>query len=55
MKIFAISDLHLCLSGEKPMDIFGETWEKIAYERYKGDTATPQIVMRAPSPKNTGV
>ncbi|MBE7082800.1 MAG: serine/threonine protein phosphatase [Clostridiales bacterium] len=26
MKIFAISDLHLCLSGAKPMDIFGETW-----------------------------
>lgn len=27
MKIFAISDLHLCLSGAKPMDIFGVTWE----------------------------
>lgn len=27
MKIFAISDLHLCLSGAKPMDIFGATWE----------------------------
>lgn len=26
MKIFAISDLHLCLSGAKPMDIFGATW-----------------------------
>ena len=27
MKIFAISDLHLCLSGSKPMDVFGTTWE----------------------------
>ena len=27
MKIFAISDLHLCLSGAKPMDIFGVSWE----------------------------
>ena len=27
MKVFAISDLHLSLSGEKPMDIFGEKWE----------------------------
>lgn len=27
MKIFAISDLHLCLSGAKPMDVFGQTWE----------------------------
>jgi uncharacterized protein len=27
MKVFAISDLHLCLSGDKPMDIFGATWE----------------------------
>ncbi len=27
MNIFAISDLHLCLSGAKPMDIFGATWE----------------------------
>lgn len=26
MKVFAISDLHLSLSGEKPMDIFGASW-----------------------------
>jgi uncharacterized protein len=26
MSIYAISDLHLSLSGEKPMDIFGEAW-----------------------------
>lgn len=34
MKVYAISDLHLSLSGEKPMDIFGDKWdgylEKIA-------------------------
>ena len=27
MKVYAISDLHLSLSGEKPMDIFGDKWE----------------------------
>lgn len=27
MSIFAISDLHLSLNGEKPMDIFGGTWD----------------------------
>lgn len=27
MKVFAISDLHLSLSGAKPMDIFGLKWE----------------------------
>jgi hypothetical protein len=27
MKVFAISDLHLSLSGAKPMDIFGYKWE----------------------------
>ncbi len=27
MSLFAISDLHLSLGGEKPMDIFGERWE----------------------------
>jgi predicted phosphohydrolase len=26
MAIFAISDLHLSLSGKKPMDIFGDLW-----------------------------
>jgi predicted phosphohydrolase len=25
-KLFALADLHLSLSGEKPMDIFGEIW-----------------------------
>lgn len=32
MKIFAISDLHLCLSGAKPMDIFGGAWENYLEE-----------------------
>lgn len=27
MSIFAISDLHLAMSAEKPMDIFGEKWQ----------------------------
>ena len=27
MKIFAISDLHLSFSSDKPMDIFGSMWE----------------------------
>ena len=26
MNIFAISDLHLCISGAKPMEIFGDGW-----------------------------
>jgi predicted phosphohydrolase len=25
-KLFALADLHLSLSGEKPMDVFGELW-----------------------------
>ena len=35
MALYAISDLHLALSGDKPMDVFGELWlkhdEKIKY------------------------
>ena len=27
MRLFAISDLHLSLGGEKPMNIFGEHWQ----------------------------
>lgn len=27
MKVYAISDLHLSFSTDKPMDIFGEKWE----------------------------
>lgn len=28
MALYAISDLHLALSGDKPMDVFGERWYK---------------------------
>lgn len=28
MSLYAISDLHLALSGDKPMDVFGEQWYK---------------------------
>ena len=27
MKVFAISDFHLCISGAKPMEIFGDGWK----------------------------
>ena len=36
MKIFAISDLHLCLSGAKPMEIFGDGWSGYL-EKIKAD------------------
>lgn len=32
MKIYAISDLHLSVDGEKPMDIFGYSWENYIEE-----------------------
>ena len=28
MSLFAISDLHLSLSGDKPMDVFGDRWKQ---------------------------
>jgi predicted phosphohydrolase len=28
MALYAISDLHLALSGDKPMDVFGDNWYK---------------------------
>lgn len=34
MAIFAISDLHLSLNGEKPMEVFGARWENYT-ERMK--------------------
>ena len=27
MKFYAVSDLHMCSKGSKPMDIFGAKWE----------------------------
>ena len=36
MKVFAISDLHLCISGAKPMEIFGDGWSNYQ-EKIKQD------------------
>lgn len=36
MKVFAISDLHLSFSVEKPMDIFGDGWQN-HFERVSED------------------
>lgn len=36
MKVFAISDLHLCISGAKPMEIFGDGWQNYQ-EKIKED------------------
>lgn len=30
MRVFAISDLHLSFSSDKPMDVFGEAWDNHA-------------------------
>ena len=43
MAIFAISDLHLSLGGDKPMSVFGSRWEnytdkmarRLVYELYE--------------------
>lgn len=46
MSLFAISDLHLSLKGDKPMDVFGERWEqhhlqiKECWEKIVGDGDT---------------
>ena len=34
MKIFSISDLHLSINSNKPMDIFGPVWEG-SFEKIK--------------------
>lgn len=36
MKIFSISDLHLSINSNKPMDIFGPVWEG-SFEKIKED------------------
>lgn len=36
MKVYAISDFHLCNSGEKPMEIFGGDWSNYQ-EKIKDD------------------
>lgn len=35
-KVYAISDLHLCISGAKPMEIFGNKWDNYL-EKIKTD------------------
>lgn len=39
MALYAIGDLHLSLGGDKPMDIFGETWQDHA-EKLKNNFMT---------------
>jgi Predicted phosphohydrolase len=50
MKLFAISDLHLSFSTEKPMDIFGTAWdnyfERIS-EDWKGKVSDDDVVLLA--------
>lgn len=50
MKVFAISDLHLSFSSDKPMDIFGDSWEgywdKIKYD-WQQKVSTNDIVLIA--------
>lgn len=36
MNIYAVSDLHLSFSSDKPMDVFGESWEG-HFEKIKSD------------------
>lgn len=36
MKVFAISDLHLSFSSDKPMDVFGGNWEH-HFDKIKAD------------------
>lgn len=39
MAIYAIGDLHLSLSGNKPMDIFGQRWENHVEKLIRGFSA----------------
>ena len=48
MAIFAISDLHLGLSSNKPMDIFGSRWEnylEILKENWEKTVAADDLVL----------
>ena len=50
MKVFAISDLHLSFSSDKPMDIFGESWENyidIIAENWSKTVSNDDIVLLA--------
>ncbi len=50
MKIFAISDLHLSINNEKPMDIFGPVWDgyldKI-FSQWKDKVGDDDLVLMA--------
>ncbi len=48
MRVFAISDLHLALSEDKPMDIFGPAWENYMqriYDRWNLVVAQDDLVL----------
>ncbi len=47
MKVFAIADLHLSASGEKPMDVFGPEWRdhRGKIERNWGEAVAPDDVV----------
>ena len=50
MKIWAISDLHLSLMVEKPMDVFGRAWENYTdkiFENWQAVVAPDDIVLVA--------
>lgn len=48
MRVFAISDLHLSLCGEKPMEIFGNNWDnylEIIKEDWKSKVTEDDVVV----------
>lgn len=50
MKVFAISDLHLSVNNEKPMDIFGPVWEgylEKIFTEWKEKVSDDDIVLLA--------
>lgn len=47
-RLFALADLHLSLSGEKPMDVFGDAWRDHARrmaEAWDGRVAPEDLVL----------
>ena len=50
MKVFAISDLHLDTTTNKPMDIFGDEWigyKEIFQEDWKNKVTNDDLVLLA--------
>ncbi len=48
MKVFAISDLHLSTTVQKPMDVFGESWDNYVeeiFEDWKQKVADDDVVL----------